>query len=133
MVETGNPVLPGAGFRWKFATDWVLNAILPTPRLEYSFSKSLLLYAGSDLQLSNYRMDAQFGDSHGKPKLNNAVVDYTEIRVGAGASWKVTSAMTIEVEAGAVPVQDFDYHRADVRVRSTGVPPYAGIALKGSF
>ena len=30
------PVLPGGGVRWKFSPNWVLNAVLPTPRLEYS-------------------------------------------------------------------------------------------------
>ncbi len=127
------PVLPGAGFRWKFAADWVLDAILPTPRLEYSFNKSLLLYAGGDLQGGTYRVDRNFGNSHGNTRLNDAVVEYTQIRVGGGASWKVCPDVTFELEAGAVPVHEFDFHRADERVRSTGIPPYAGIALKASF
>jgi hypothetical protein len=127
------PVLPGAGFRWKFAADWVLDAILPTPRLEYNFSKSLLLYGGGDLQGGTYRVDGNFGNSHGDVKLNDAVVDYTQIRVGGGASWKVNPDVTFELEAGAVPVHEFDFHRADERARSTGVPPYAGVALKASF
>ena len=127
------PMLPGAGFRWKFAGDWVLDAILPTPRLEYSFVKSLLLYAGGDFQGGTYRVDAHFGDSHGNARLNDAVLDYSQIRAGGGAAWKVSPGVTIELEAGVVPVHEFDFHRADVRAPSTGVPPYAGIVLKGSF
>jgi hypothetical protein len=127
------PVLPGVGVRWKFATDWVLNAILPTPRLEYSVNKSLLLYAGADMRQGSYRVDANFGRERGTSRLNNAVVDYAEIRVGGGASWKIRPAVTLEIEGGFVPLQDFDFHRADVRIRSTEVPPYGRVALKAAF
>src|SRR6266404_2421970 len=44
------PVLPGGGIRWKFAPQWVLNAVAPTPRLEYEASNSLTLYAGADIR-----------------------------------------------------------------------------------
>lgn len=131
--ERKYPVLPGAGFRWKFAGDWTLDAILPTPRIEYTLGKTILLYAGGDLQGGTYRVDPDFGDKHDNPKLNNAVVDYSQIRVGGGASWKIRPELTLEMEAGVVTVQDFDFHRADVKARSTDIPPYGGIVLKASF
>ncbi|MGH7939237.1 MAG: hypothetical protein ACRD5Z_05885, partial [Bryobacteraceae bacterium] len=33
-IQQRYPVLPGGGIRWKFGPQWVLNAVLPTPRLE---------------------------------------------------------------------------------------------------
>ena len=127
------PVLGGVGVRWKMAEKWVLDAILPTPRLEYNFSKSLTLYVGADIRGDTYRVDDRFGRSRGLRKLDNSVVDYTQIRVGAGASWKVSPSVTFECEAGAVPVWDFDFHRAEVGVHSTDIPPYAGFSLKAAF
>lgn len=126
-------VLPGAGFRYKFATDWVMDLVLPTPRLEYTYSKSLLLYAGGELEDGSYRTDGNFGTVHDLPKLNDAVVDYTEIRVGGGASWKINSELTLEFEAGVVPLQEFDFHRAEIKARSTDIPPYGGLVLKAAF
>src|SRR5438874_7773846 len=38
------PVLPGGGIRWKFAPQWTLNAVVPTPRLEYEWNSNLMLY-----------------------------------------------------------------------------------------
>lgn len=131
--ERKYPVLPGVGFRYKCSADWVLDIILPTPRIEYSFSKSILFYAGGEFRGDTYRVDADFGDAHGDPKLNNAVVDYTQIRVGGGASWKIGSDWTMELEAGVVPVQELDFHRADFKARSTQIPPYGGIVLKADF
>jgi hypothetical protein len=126
-------VLPAAGLRWKFAREWVLNAILPTPRLEYLFSPALTLYIGADFRGETYRVDGAFGRAHGLPKLNNAFVDYTQIRVGGGASWKINQYLTAELEAGCVPVHDFDFHRADIAVRAQDISAYARIGLQMQF
>jgi hypothetical protein len=127
------PVLPGIGFRWKFAADWVVDAIFPTPRIEYSLNKSLMLYAGADIRSDTYRMSGDFGRSHGIPQLDNSVLDYTEIRAGIGAAWKINSVLSMEIESGCVLVDQFDFHRDDVRFRSTEIPPYGGISLKAAF
>jgi hypothetical protein len=126
-------VLPGIGFRYKCNADWVLDCILPAPRIEYNFSKSILFYAGGDLQGATYRVDPDFGTNHDNPKLNNAWVDYSQVRVGVGASWKLRPDVTLEMEAGIVPVQEFDFHRAEIRASSTEIPPYGGIVLKAAF
>ena len=67
------------------------------------------------------------------PKLNDAVVDYSQVRIGAGASWKIRAEMTLELEAGVVPVQEFDFHRADIKARSTETPAYGALVLKAAF
>jgi hypothetical protein len=127
------PVLPAAGLRWRITREWVLNAVLPTPRLEYSFNPNLTLYAGADLRIDTYRVDGSLGRAHDLPELDNAVVEYSQFRIGVGASWKINSSATLEIEAGAVPVHEIDYHRTDVRFHSTNVPPYAGILFKAAF
>lgn len=132
-VNRKYPVLPGVGARWKVASDWVVNAVLPTPRLEYTVNENVLLYAGADLRVGTFRADDDFGSSRRDPKLNVAVVDYTQIRAGVGASWKVSPAATVELEAGFVPVYELDYHRAELRMRSDDLPPYGGINVKLKF
>lgn len=127
------PVLPAVGLRWKLSESWLLDAILPTPRLAYSYNKSTQFYVGADFADSSYRNDGQSGDARLDGRLDDAVLEFTEIRVGVGASWKLYPGVTLEVEAGAVPFQEFDYHRAGVRVRSTRVPPYAAFSLKADF
>jgi len=132
-VNRKYPVLPGVGLRWKVAPDWVVNAILPNPRLEYSVTSAVLLYAGADIQVGTYRVDSDFGSARRDAKLNDAFVDFTQIRAGIGASWTLTPAATVELEAGLVPVYDLDYHRAEFRVRSDELPPYGGLNVKLKF
>ena len=107
--------------------------MLPAPRLEYSFSKSLTAYVGADLRETTYRMDDDFARSRKQRKLNGAIVDYTQIRVGAGATWKINSTFTLEAEAGIVAFHELNYHRAEVGVKSDGYPAYGGISLKAAF
>jgi hypothetical protein len=132
-VNRKYPVLPGVGLRWKVASEWVLNAILPNPRLEYTVNDSVLLYAGADLRFGTFRTEGDFGSARYDSSLNDAVVDYTQIRTGLGASWKVSPAATIEFEAGLVPVNELNYHRAEFRMRSEDLPPYGGINIRLKF
>ncbi|MEI9897568.1 MAG: DUF6268 family outer membrane beta-barrel protein [Chthoniobacter sp.] len=132
-VQRKYPVLPGIGFRYKYNADVVLDFILPTPRIEYTLNKSILLYVGGDVQGNTYRADSNFGTVHGNPSLNDAWVDYTQIRVGGGASWKIRPELTLELEAGVVPVQEFDFHRADIRSSASDIPPYGGVVLRAAF
>lgn len=127
------PVFPGIGVRWKMAENWVLNGILPAPRIEYTFNKSLTVYAGADFNGGSYRMDGNFGSSRGNPKLDNAVVSHTQIRVGGGASWRIGPTVTLDFEGGFVPINQIEYPRADVEFRSSGTPAYGGISLKATY
>jgi hypothetical protein len=127
------PVLPGGGIRWKFAPQWTLNAVVPTPRLEYEVSSSFLVYAGADLRSTSYRVDKQFGDMRGDPSLNHAAITYNEMRAGAGFDWKLTSAIKLSLEGGFIPFREFDFHRTEVRYHQDGGVPYGMLALHAAF
>jgi opacity protein-like surface antigen len=132
-LQRSYPVIPAVGVRWQFAGKWVLNAILPRPRLEYQFNDSTTLFVGGDIKAGTYRVDDKFGSSHGKPALNGAAVDYTEARVGGGASIKATSRVKVDLEAGYMPFREFDFHRADVTLKNDRGAAYGQIIVGCSF
>ncbi len=132
-VNRKYPVLGAVGVRWKFAPQLVLNLVLPTPRLEYTFDKDLTVYLGADLRETTYRMEGDFGRTSRRRALNDAIVDYTQIRVGAGATWSINPTFKLEVEAGVVVDHEFNYHRAEIGIRSQDYPAYGGISLKAAF
>lgn len=131
--EREYPVIPAAGIRWKFSREWVLNLVLPEPRLEYTPIKPLTLYLGANIKQTNFRMDDDFGRDHGIPRLDHAVLSYSEARGGVGVDWKVASFATLSVEAGYQPYRSFDFHRADLRFHEDGSAPYGMISLHGAF
>ena len=127
------PVLPGGGIRWKFAPQWTLNAVVPTPRLEYEWNSNLMLYGGADIRSTSYRVDKQFGTMLGNPALNHAAITYDEVRIGGGLEWKLTSALKLSAEGGYIPFRSFDFHRTEVRYHQDGGAPYGMLALHAAF
>ena len=127
------PVLPGGGIRWKFASQWTLNAVAPTPRLEYEPNSSMLFYAGADIRATSYRVEKNFGTLRGNPALNHGAITFEEVRVGAGLDWKLTTALKLSLEGGVIPFRNFDFHRTQVRYHQDGGAPYAMLALHAAF
>lgn len=127
------PVLPGAGFRWHFADQWTLMALFPKPRIEYQLNDAITLYGGGELKGDTYTVSQDFGSNHGRPVLNGAELDYSEGRIGVGASWKLCPAVTVEAEAGALVYRDFDFHDAKQSFHEDSVAPYGQLAIKAGF
>lgn len=132
-VERKYPVIPAGGVRWKIGPQWLLDAVLPTPRLQYEMSHYVSLYAGATVKGTNYRVDDDFGTSHGIPRLDHAIVTYSEIRTGAGFDWKISPVVTFTGEVGYQPYREFDFYRADVTYHHDGGAPYGTISLHGTF
>jgi hypothetical protein len=132
-VNREYPILPGGGVRWKFAPQWVLNAVLPTPRLEYELNSAFTLFAGAVIKSQTFRMSDGLGTAGGLPELDRAVLNYSEVRTGLGFDWKITPAMTLTLEGGYLPYREFDFHRTEVRYHHEEGAPYGTIALHGAF
>ena len=109
--NASKPVMGGVGFRWKMADRWVLNAVPPNPRLEFKATDDLTLYAGGQIITSTFRVNENFGSGSRARNYRNALVDYTEVRAGTGASWKFGSKGTLDLEVGYMAYRDFDYHK----------------------
>jgi len=132
-VQSRFPVIPGGGIRWKFAPQWVLNAVLPTPRLEYQLNRDLTFFVGADIKANTFRVDDRFGDSHGDTSLNSAWLTYEEVRTGVGAEWKINSSFSVTIEGGYAPYRQFDFHRTEVRYHNDSGAPYGAVMLHGAF
>ena len=131
--ERSYPVFPGGGVRWRLASQWVLNAVLPTPRLEFEVVKNFTIYGGTDLKGSTFRVGDRFGIDRGNPRLNHAVVTYSEVRTGLGVEWKISPGIKIGVEGGYLPYRNLDFHRADVRYHQEQGGGYASVAIAAAF
>jgi Domain of unknown function (DUF6268) len=132
-VNRKYPVVPGGGIRWRFAPQWTLNAVLPSPRLEFELNRNMTLYAGGHLKSETFRLGDDFGAPRNQPQLNRAVFNYTEIRAGGGFDWKLTPSIMLSAEAGYLVYREFDFFRTDVRYHHEEGAPYGSISLHGAF
>jgi hypothetical protein len=126
------PVLPGAGVRWKFADQWTLFFVLPKPQLQYEVNERLTLFVGANLKGGSYRMSENFGREHGRNGLNSSIVNYSEVRLGAGATWKALPNLDVNLEGGYIPTRTFDYARANTRVKLEAAP-YVELSATAKF
>ncbi len=132
-IDRQIPIFPAVGVRWALNDNWVLDAILPTPRLEYDWSKALTLYFGGDIDDGTYRVDRGLGDALDRPKLSGSIVEYDELRLGAGFSWKASKAITFEIEGGYLPYREFDFHRANVHFSNNNGAAYGQMSVNAKF
>ncbi len=133
-IERQYPVIPAAGVRWKISRQWVLNGVLPKPRIEFEWTRDLTLYLGGNIKQTNFRVGDDFGVKHGNPRLNHAVLSYGEIRTGVGFEWKISQILTLAGEIGYQPYRTFDFYRAGVQFDDEGSSaPYGMVSLQGSF
>ena len=65
MLKENIRCFPPPACAGKMARQWVLNGVLPTPRIEFEPSKDLTLYVGANIKQTNFRVDDNFGDAHG--------------------------------------------------------------------
>jgi len=103
------PVIPALGARWKFGDQWTLRALLPEPRLEYEISEKFIAYFGTGFELGTYRLSDTFGDVRSYPALHRAFLDYLEVRVGPGFSWRIRPQIEIGANAGYMVYRRFDF------------------------
>jgi hypothetical protein len=125
-------VIPAPGVRWRIGSQWVLNAVLPKPELEYEMTPGLTLHAGAALSGDTYRVGPSFGTTHGKPALNNALLTTEEVNLVLGATWQLRQS-TLRMDAGYAAYRKFDYHRANVGLNSADGAVYLGVSLETKF
>lgn len=121
-LKSRYPVFPAAGVRWKFTDFWTLDLQFPNPRLEYDVNSRLQTYFGAAILAGTYVVGDHFGDDRALPQLNNARLDYTEVHLGPGLSWKARANLTLEAEAGYVVYRSWDFIGQHLNPTGRSVP-----------
>jgi hypothetical protein len=86
------------------------------------------------LRQATFRLNDQFGQERGILKLDDAILEYFEIRAGAGVTWKLSKSVNFDLEGGCTPYRRFEYPRADgYKVKSEDWSPYLRIGLSAKF
>lgn len=134
-VNADPPVFPVFGVHWKLSDKWLIEGMPPRPQVRYLLSDNVTLFAGADLREETFVVDHRFGTSRGVPQFNGAILEYYEIRAGAGLTWKVFKNASLDLEGGFTPYRRFDYaHVADgIKVKSEDVVPFFRIGLSATF
>jgi len=100
-------VFPTLGLIWVINPKLILYAHLPEPRIEYTASERLLLWAGGEFTGGSYKMD-----SADAGKFSGTVVQYYEIRGGTGATFTPSKGWSVKLAAGYAFERKWDFYRS---------------------
>lgn len=125
-----NPILPAIGFIWTPAPQWTVFAIMPRPRIIYSATPDLDLWAGGELVGGVFRTDG--GNGRGA-SLQNAIITYQDRRAGAGLTYRGWKPVAVELGAGYSFNRKFDYYRAEKGYLIDEGAPYVQLKVSAAF
>jgi hypothetical protein len=130
FLRSGFPVLPLAGVIWIPCDHIRVMAVLPEPKLIYSATKRLDLWAGGELVGGSFRTDRNEGIQPGK--LRGAQVDFSEYRAGVGLTYALSGKASLDVGAGYSIQRQLDFGRAGETFR-TDPSPYVRLQMSAAF
>src|SRR5258707_8362203 len=127
-----NPIAaPGGGIIWLFTDHLRLEGVFPKPALVYNPNDDWEFRLAGNLFYESYRTDDVITPA-AKLQVHNAVVQYSEDRVGAQATYSHFKPFDITLDVGATIRRDFDFFRAEAEVK-TDPAPYVRLAIETKF
>ena len=116
------PIVAFVGARWQFAEKWTMLALFPRPRVEYQATDALALYAGGGFYGGAFRVAENFGRTHGQSNLDGQIVNYREIRAGAGLRYSLGRRLSGELEGGWMIDRRFHFDDRHLLLNGDGAP-----------
>jgi hypothetical protein len=90
------------------------------------------VHLGADIKAESFRVGHTFGSDRAWPGLDRQIMDYFEVSVGPGFSWKIRPNITVDANAGYTIFRRFDFADRDIVFRSDPTPGFQ-IALNLSL
>jgi hypothetical protein len=127
-----NPIAaPGGGLIWLFTDHLRLEGIFPKPSLVYNPNDDWEFRIGANLMYESFRTDDVITPAR-KLQVHNAVVQYSEDRVGLLVTYSHFKPLDITLDVGCTIRRDFDFFRAEASAKSDPAP-YGRLAIKAKF
>lgn len=125
------PVAPGGGIIWIFNDKLRLQAVFPKPALIYQLNDDWDLRLMGELNYESFRTDDVL-TTEKKLQLHNAIVQYSEDRVGIQVGFSGFKPFKIIASAGATTERHFNFFRAHQQ-KKTDPAPYIRLAAEAKF
>jgi hypothetical protein len=130
FLYSGFPVLPLAGVIWIPADHVRVMALLPEPRVIYSPTKRLDIWAGGEFVGGSFRTDRN--DNIRPGKLNGTQVDFNDYRAGVGVAYNISDHFSLNFGGGVSISRQFNFGRAGETYR-TDPSPYVRLKMTAEF
>src|SRR6266566_594060 len=127
-----NPIVaPGGGLIWLFTDKFRLEGVFPKPALVYNPTDDWEFRILGNLFYESYRTDDVITPER-KLQVHNAIVQYSEDRVGVLAKYSGFKPFNIKLGGGCTVKRDFDFFRAEASAK-TRPAPYVQVEIEARF
>src|SRR5213082_2935808 len=127
-----NPIAaPGGGLIWLFTDHLRLEGVFPKPALVYNPNDDWEFRLAGNLYYESFRTDDVITPAR-KLQVHNAIVQYSEDRVGLQATYSHFKPLDITLDVGCTFRREFDFFRTEASVK-TEPAPYVRLALEAKF
>src|SRR5947209_6761997 len=127
-----NPIVaPGGGLIWLFTDHLRLEGVFPKPALVYNPNDDWEFRVAANLFFESYRTDDVI-TPQAKLQVHNAIVQYSEERVGVQATYSHFKPFDITLDVGCTIKRRFDFFRAEASAK-TDPAPYVRLAAEAKF
>ena len=116
------PVIPDVGVRWRFWYDFVLDARLPNPRLEYEISDRWTVSAGFEWLGGAYRVSRNNVAAGGLPGTDDSTLTYRDHRIKTGFRFSWDEENHVSLSVGYSLGRRFRYSRGGQMLKTGGAP-----------
>jgi hypothetical protein len=130
-------VTPEAGVHWEPNNRWTFNLVFPKPEVDFHLNSRITIFANAEGVGGTFRVGTNVGTNSlgpnvGSTKYNNALLDYSEVRVGGGVRLQLFKNVRLETEAGSTVYRKFEYIRFGQQT-SPNNAPFVETSLKILF
>jgi hypothetical protein len=127
-----NPIVaPGGGLIWLFTDKFRLEGVFPKPALVYNPTDDWEFRILGNLFYESFRTDDVITPER-KLQVHNAIVQYSEDRVGVQARYSGFKPFKIKLGGGCTVKRDFDFYRAEASAK-TRPAPYVQVEIEAKF
>jgi hypothetical protein len=120
-------ITPAAGVHWEPNDRWTFNLVFPKPEVDFHLNSRITIFANAEGVGGTFRVGKNVGTNSlgpnvGSTKYNNALLDYTEARVGGGVRLQLFKNVRLETEAGSTVYRKFEYIRFGQQTSPNNAP-----------
>ena len=127
------PVLPFGGVVYLFRDDLRLMGIPPEPRLIFTATKQLDVFAGGEILGQSYKRGTDPDARPQDQRFSGGVIDYSEYRAGAGVTYHPIKEVDVDFSGGWDFGRDFDYYRGQSAEFELHGAPYAKVSVSAEW
>ena len=126
------PIIGGIGILWRPDDEWTINIGMPRLFVDRAVTDRAGVFVAGEMVSGSYRVAEDYGTRYGLPQVDGEIVEFRQLRAGAGGRYLLTKNIAAVFEGGWNFARRLEYQDADLSYKA-GSAPYLRAGIYGRF